>query len=70
VDNDELIKYVAALAQGYQTVEARSCAIEGLLKDSIIIPGNKVNNILLTVAVVFAVAVMGFCFMFYQIRPL
>lgn len=54
---DDQLKLLAALASGYQSVDDRTRQLETVFKDSIIIPGNKVNAILIasTVILLFAI---------------
>lgn len=56
---------LAALAVGYQKVDDRQIVIEELLKESIIIPGSKVNNILLSSVLVAVLLCLTFCFVWY-----
>ena len=62
---DKQDEILAALAAGYQRVNDRQEVIEDVFKDSIIIPGSKINNIL-TAAVLLSVALcLSFCFVWY-----
>ena len=62
---DKQDEILAALAAGYQRVADRQEVIEDVFKDSIIIPGSKINNIL-TAAVLLGVALcLSFCFVWY-----
>lgn len=62
---DKQDEILAALATGYQRVSDRQETIEDVFKDSIIIPGSKVNNIL-TATVLLGVALcLSFCFIWY-----
>ncbi len=62
---DKQDEILAALAVGYQRVNDRQEVIEDVFKDSIIIPGSKINNIL-TAAVLLGVALcLSFCFVWY-----
>lgn len=61
-DQNEIL---AALAVGYQRVDDRQTVIEELLKESIIIPGSKVNNILLCTVLIVILLCLTFCFVWY-----
>jgi hypothetical protein len=62
---DKQDEILAALAAGYQRVNDRQEVIEDVFKDSIIIPGSKLNNIL-TATVLLGVALcISFCFVWY-----
>ena len=64
--SDKQDEILAELAVGHQRVYDRQEVIEDVFSDSIIIPGSKVNAILLTL-ISFIVAV---CFIFWLIRPI
>ena len=59
---DEIL---ATLATGYQTLENRQKVIEEVFSNSIIIPGNKVNNILTTTVLIGVMLCLSFCFVWY-----
>lgn len=64
--SDKQDEILAALATGYQKLDDRQAVIEDVFRDSLIVPGSKVNAILLTL-IVFIAAV---CFIFWLIRPI
>lgn len=55
---DEQLKLLAALASGYQSVDDRTRQLETVFKDSIIIPGSKVNAIVLAFVVILLFAII------------
>lgn len=59
---DEIL---ATLAAGYQTLDTRQKVIEEVFSNSIIIPGNKVNNILTTTVLIGVMLCLSFCFVWY-----
>lgn len=59
---DEIL---ATLAAGYQTIDTRQKVIEEVFSNSIIIPGNKVNNILTTTVLIGVMLCLSFCFVWY-----
>ena len=63
--NKDQNEILAALAVGYQRVDDRQVVIEELLKESIIIPGSKVNNILLCATLITVLLCLTFCFVWY-----
>ena len=63
--NEKQNEILATLAAGYQKVDDRQTVIEELLKESIIIPGSKVNNILLSSVLVAVLLCLTFCFVWY-----
>ena len=62
---DKQDEILAALAVGYQRVADRQEVIEDVFKDSIIIPGSKVNNILTATVLLGVVLCISFCFVWY-----
>lgn len=69
--DDEMIQAIATLASRCQGLEVQSHATERMLVDSIIIPGNKVTPILITILLAFGMIVVvvgmlvgGFMYMF------
>lgn len=63
--NKDQNEILATLAVGYQKVDDRQTVIEELLKESIIIPGSKVNNILLCSTLIVVLLCLTFCFVWY-----
>ena len=64
--SDKQDEILAELAVRNQRTYDRQEVIEDVFRDSVIIPGSKVNAILLTL-IAFLVAV---CFIFWLIRPI
>ena len=62
---DKQDEILAALAAGYQRVADRQEVIEDVFKDSIIIPGSKLNNILTTIVLLGVALCISFCFVWY-----
>ena len=55
---EEQLNLLAALAAGYQSVDDRTKQLETVFKDSMIIPGNKVNSILVAAVIIILFAIM------------
>lgn len=62
---DKQDEILAALAAGYQRVADRQEVIEDVFKDSIIIPGSKINNILTATVLLGVMLCLSFCFVWY-----
>ena len=55
---DEQLNLLAALASGYQNVDDRTRQLELVFGNSMIIPGNKINSILIAGVIVLLFAIM------------
>ena len=62
---DKQDEILATLAVGYQRIEDRQKVIEEVFRDSIIIPGSKINNILMVFLLSVVIMCLTFCFVWY-----
>lgn len=67
---DEHDKILAALAVGYQKISDRQETVEDVFGQSLIIPGNKINSILLVFAFIFVIVCVTFMYTWYVVRPI
>lgn len=55
---EEQLNLLAALASGYQNIDDRTRQLETVFKDSMIIPGHKINSILVAFVILMLFAIM------------